>query len=103
MNREYGRIIVLSIDVKVFPSSGRVAWKLEAGGRLKCYLKSPPEKGKANRELITVLSKSLKLPGASITIVLGATSRIKRVRIDAELSFDMLLKALGIERQMSLF
>ncbi len=91
------------IEVKVVPSSGRVAWKLETNDRLKCYLKSPPEKGKANRELLGLLAKALKLPVSACTILSGATSRIKRVRIDTELSFDALLGLLGVDRQMRLF
>ncbi len=78
-------------------------WKLEADDRLKCYLKSPPEKGKANRELLGLLAKALKLPVSACTILSGATSRLKRVRIDTQLSFNELLGLLGIERQMRLF
>ncbi len=94
--------MALVIEIKVVPSAGRVAWKLE-GERLKCYLKSPPEKGKANQEFIALLSKSLKLSASAITIISGATSRLKRVRIDAELSFETVCKLVGVECQMSLF
>lgn len=95
--------MALIIEVKVIPSSGRVMWKLEEGDRLKCYLKSPPEKGKANRELISLVTKALKLPASACTIISGATSRLKRVRIDTQQSFGELLAALKIERQMRLF
>lgn len=95
--------MALVIEVKVIPSSGRVMWKLEADDRLKCYLKSPPEKGKANKELLGLLAKALKLPVSACTILSGATSRLKRVRIDTQLSFNELLGLLGIERQMRLF
>jgi len=95
--------MALIIEVKVVPSSGRVLWKLEEGDRLKCYLKSPPEKGKANKELINLITKALKLPASACTIISGATSRLKRVRIGTEQSFDELLAALGIDRQMRLF
>ena len=93
----------LVIEVKVVPSSGRVAWKLQENNRLTCYLKSPAEKGKANRELCTLLAKALRAPSAACTILSGATSRLKRLRIDTDWSFDMLLEALHIERQMKLF
>ncbi len=95
--------MALIIEVKVVPSSGRVMWKLETDDRLKCYIKSPPEKGKANRELLGLIAKALKLPVSACTIRSGATSRIKRVRIDTQKSFNELLAALGVERQMRLF
>lgn len=95
--------MALIIEVKVVPSSGRVLWKLEKDGRLKCYLKSPPERGKANKELTELIAKALKLPVSAVTILMGATSRIKKLRIETEYSFDALLTALGIERQISLF
>ncbi len=94
--------MALIVEIKVVPSAGKNQWKLE-GNRLKCYLKSPPEKGKANKELIALLSKRLKLPAASIAIISGATARIKRIKIDAELTFDRLIKMLDIEQQMKLF
>ena len=95
--------MALVIDVKVVPSAGCVSWKLQEGDRLKCYLKSSPEKGKANKELIELLSKALQLPGSACIIISGATSRLKRVRIDTSQSVDTLFEALGIERQMKLF
>lgn len=94
--------MALLIEVKVIPSSGRQAWKLEHG-RLKCYLKSPPEKGKANNELLLLIATILRLPSSKISLVSGATSRNKKIKIDAAMTFDTLLKALGIEKQGSLF
>lgn len=93
----------LIIQLKVVPSSGRVAWNLDKAGRLKCYLKSPPEKGKANRELIKILAKVLKMPQENITINAGATSRNKTVEIHSAITSEQLLQKLGIERQISLF
>lgn len=40
-----------------------------------------PAKGDANRALIAVLAKALKLPRGSISIVGGAGGRVKQVRI----------------------
>ena len=42
----------------------------------------PPEGGKANRKVVELLSKALKVPGSNIEIVRGETSRIKLVRIE---------------------
>lgn len=90
-------------DVKAVPSSGRHKWVLDASGKLKCYLKSPPERGLANEELIKLLAKALKLPKDQISILAGATSRNKRIRVGVNMTFDQLLSALEIERQGLLF
>jgi len=44
-------------------------------------LAAAPVDGAANDELITLLSKALKIPKRDITIVSGERSRSKRVRI----------------------
>jgi uncharacterized protein len=90
-------------DVKVVPSSGRNKWQLDATGRLKCYLKNPPERGLANEELIKLLAKALGVPRDHVTILAGATSRNKRIRIVRDMTFEALLVSLGIERQGNLF
>jgi len=94
--------MALMLDCKVVPRSGRQLCVLDKSGTLKCFLKSAPEAGKANAELRKILSKALKIPQEDIVIVLGATSRNKRLRINAKLTLDDLYEALGIEQQTSL-
>ncbi len=48
---------------------------------LKINVISIPEKGKANKELIDFLSKTLNMPKSSISIVSGAQDRLKRIYI----------------------
>ena len=95
--------MAITVEIKVVPSAGRSMCKLDARDRLKCYLKSPPEKGKANNELIALLAKALGVARNQVSIVSGQTNRTKRVRIDADYSFAQLLSALGIEKQLGLF
>lgn len=92
----------LFIEIKVVPASGRQKCVLEKSGTLKCYLKSLPEKGKANLELINLFAKALKLPKKLITIEFGATSKKKRLKINYEIGFDDLLRSLGIGRQLKI-
>lgn len=92
----------LIIQVKVVPSSGRSKWAVDKSGILKAYLKSPPEKGLANEELVKTVAKALKIAQSDVAIISGATSRIKRIKINTEISYDQILKALGIEIQTSL-
>lgn len=93
----------LIIDVKVVPQSGKQLFKLDKTGRLTCYLKSAPERGLANKELIKFIAKVLSIPLASIEIVAGKTSRNKRVRLKVDIKFEHLLQQLGIEQQLELF
>lgn len=92
----------LIISIKVTPSSGKYLWTLDKNGNLKVYLKSSPEKGLANKELIKELSKTLKIPQDQITILLGTTSRHKKIKIKTTLSQEQLLHVLGIEKNLSL-
>jgi len=94
--------MVLIFDVKVVPSSGRNKWVINSAGKLKCYLKSPPEKGLANRELIKLIAKIAGVTKSDVEIISGATSRNKKIKVFAELTFDDFLAKLGLGRQQSL-
>lgn len=92
----------LIIEIKVTPRSGRSAFVLDTSRKLKAFLKSPPEDGKANKELIKLLAQALSCPQSAITIVSGATSRSKKLLIDLPLSYDMVLARLGLAIQTKL-
>jgi len=92
----------LVIDVKVVPQSGRQKFALDKAGTLKIFLKSVPEGGRANAELLALLSKKLRVPVGEIAIMLGAASRKKRLKIGVGLTFEELLDRLGVERQQTL-
>lgn len=76
--------------IKVVPNSHKteiVGWE---GDKLKVRIAAHPEKGEANQELITFLSKQFKIPKSDIEITTGASSRIKRVSILGDVSFEFL-------------
>ena len=52
--------MALIITVKVVPASGRNQWVIDKSGALKCFLKSPAEQGKANKELIKICLQKIK-------------------------------------------
>ena len=66
------------VDVTVVPKSGRFSVQ-QKEGKIKIYLKSPPEQNKANLELIKELSKRL---GCEVRIISGLKSRQKRLELD---------------------
>jgi uncharacterized protein len=90
-------------DVKVIPSAGKKGWSLDKSGNLKCHLKSPAEQGKANDELIKSLSKHLGITQSMVSIVSGAQSRKKRIKVDVDMTYNKLLELLGIDWQMDMF
>lgn len=90
-------------DVKAFPSSGKKGWDIDKSGNIKCYLKSPAEQGKANNELIKNLAKALGITQSMVSIVSGAQSQKKRIKVDMDITFNQLLELLGIDWQMDMF
>lgn len=70
------------IRVKVNPGSSRsaITGSLE-DGTIKISLKSNPEKGKANQELIKLLSEHYQVNTNKIRLISGHTSQIKLIRI----------------------
>ena len=89
------------LELKVVPQSGKQGFARDKSGVIKCFLKSPPEDGKANLELVKLLSKTLKIPQADIQLILGATSRKKTIKIN-QLDIPIILARLGLETQTTL-
>jgi len=74
------------ITVRLTPKASQNAihgWHKNAEGRdiLKISVTAVPEKGKANKALIRLLSKEWKIPKSSITIIKGETDRTKILQL----------------------
>lgn len=89
--------------IKVVPASGKQEWRINKAGLLTCYLKSPPEDGAANKELVKFLAKSLGLTQGDISIMMGATARKKLLSITGISTVKELYKKLHLEVQDALF
>jgi len=76
MSREEARIAV-----RVQPNAGRSEVLGFKNGCLRIKLAAPPEKGKANRELLSLLSDVLKISKSNIAIRRGTTSKTKVIGI----------------------
>lgn len=79
------------IELKVQPNSGKNEILEQEDGTLKIKLKSPPVENSANKELIELLSKKLKVPKSQIKIINGQTSKFKRIEIPDIANFKELL------------
>lgn len=68
--------------IKVIPSQSETRFRgLMDDGTIKIAVKSPPEKGKANKEVITFLAEQLSVRKDQIRITSGLTGRIKVIRL----------------------
>ena len=83
----------LLLHLKIQPNASRSGLAGQHGQRLKIRLQSPPQNGKANRELIRFLSDTLGIPKSSLDLIRGQSSRDKTVRIEG-ITPDQLLAAI---------
>ena len=70
------------ISVWVYPNAKRNEVAGFSDGVWQVMVSAPPVKGKANKELMTFLSKVLGVGKSRLSIVKGDTSRSKVVAID---------------------
>jgi hypothetical protein len=73
----------LKFKVKLAPSAKKNAVQGWEGELLKCSVTAAPEKGKANKALIVLLSKYYRIPKTAFSIVQGETERLKTILVDS--------------------
>lgn len=71
----------LWVAVHVVPGASRSRVLGPHGDRLRVAVAAPPERGRANDELIALLAGLLGMPRRQLTVARGATSRRKDVRV----------------------
>tara|TARA_B100001093_G_C26266772_1_gene775128 strand:- start:245 stop:520 length:276 start_codon:yes stop_codon:yes gene_type:complete len=81
------------ITIRLTPNAKQnkiIGWEEDLLGEktLKVQVTAIPEKGKANKALITLLSKTWKIPKSDITIIRGETSRTKILKIPAGINIE---------------
>jgi len=69
------------VHVHVQPGAGKSAVTGRYGNAVKVKVAAPPTGGRANDAVLALLAEVLGAPVASVTLVGGATSRAKRVRV----------------------
>ena len=71
----------VTIEIKVHPGSSRKEVRSRKDDSLAVFVHSPPEKGRANKEVIKLLSKELGVPSSRLEIIKGERSRRKTILI----------------------
>lgn len=75
-----GDAVLLRVAAR--PGASKTAVVGLQGEALKVSVAAPPEKGKANDELVRWLAKALGLRRAQVTLARGETSRDKVLRVE---------------------
>lgn len=89
-----GKIVII-LNFKVIPNSK--IEKIEVlDDIIKVSLAVVPERGKANKAFIQLLSKILRLPQSSFLITSGLTTRNKKVKIATNLTKEELVECLSL-------
>jgi uncharacterized protein len=72
------------LSIKVKPNARASRLEELADGSWIAHLKAPPVDGKANAELIALVTERFGCAKSKVTIKTGAGARIKRVRIETD-------------------
>ena len=72
----------MKISIKVVPGSSQNTIAGWLGESLKIKVKCPPESGKANKAVITLLASQLNIPKTTINIISGGKSSHKILEIN---------------------
>ena len=70
------------VEVNVVPKSSRQRVEVIGPNKLKVWVHSAPEKGRANEEVREVLAKHFGLARTKVSLIKGERSRIKMFALD---------------------
>lgn len=77
----------MKIALKVTPGAKKneiLGWEEDypqIGRVLRLRIAAPPVEGKANKEVVAFLAKTLGVPKSAVTLLHGSTGRIKMVEV----------------------
>ena len=79
----------LTLHVRLTPKGGRdsidgIDTLSDGRSVLKARVRAAPTEGEANDALTRLIAKALDIPARSVSIVGGATARLKRIVIDGD-------------------
>jgi len=71
----------MKLKLKVVPGSSKTMLSGWMGEVYKIKVSEPPEQGKANKAVLELLSRSLKISKSQLQIISGESSALKTVEI----------------------
>jgi len=87
---------MIQLRVKAVPNSSRDAIAGMLGDRIKIKVAAPPEEGKANKAIRTLLARRLALRPAQVAIAAGHTGAEKIASVEG-VTPDQLSERLGLD------
>lgn len=86
--------IILSCKIHTRKAQEKIYY--DRAGMLQIDIKEIPEKGKANRSIIKILSKILKIPQHQISIIGGMTTTLKKILLKTEKTEETIKKNIDV-------
>lgn len=86
----------MKLAIKVTPGAKKneiIGWEEDypqVGRVLKLRIAAPPVEGKANKEIVAFLAKTLGIPKAAVDLVHGTSGRIKLVNLPDDTDTSLL-------------
>ena len=86
----------MKIALKVTPGARKneiLGWEddyPQIGRVLRVKIAAPPVEGKANKEIVAFMAKSLGIPKSAVELLHGSTGRIKLIRVPDEAELSLL-------------
>lgn len=77
------------LNIKLVPNASKNEIVGKESEYIRIRIQSPPVDGKANKALINFLAKELGVKKAQVAIIVGQTSRLKRIQVQVEDGADL--------------
>lgn len=90
----------IRLRLRVSPRAGNAAIVGRHGPAWKVRVTSPPERGKANQAVLSLLAKALEVPKTRLELVVGESARDKVVAVSG-LSEDEVERRLAVAAEQS--
>lgn len=84
---------------KIVPGSSKTSICGLLGNMLKIKIAAPPEKGKANQQLVEFLAKKLGVKKQAVSVISGQTNPVKEIHI-CGMSDEELIEKLNLKREL---
>lgn len=68
--------------VKAMPKASKNTIKVDEQGNIKVYVTDAPENGKANKAIINLIAKELKIAKSQLKLIRGETAKEKWFELD---------------------
>lgn len=87
------------LALRVSPGARRTAVVGRYGDAWKVAVTAPPERGRANADVVRLLARALDVPPACVTLVKGSAARDKVIEIEGITTEEAERRLAGVRRK----